>query len=236
MRLLVTRPEPDASRTAGRLRDLGHEVTVQPLLTIVLSTPPMDVPLPAAILVTSQNALRAIVNWQQVVGWRGVPLFAAGPATAQLAEKLGFRDVRLGAEDAASLANIVAMQVPAGAGPLIYPAAHDRAETLEEVLMGFGYDVHSFDAYRAEAAAAFDPPVRDALAAAQFDGVLLYSRRTAQAFRNLVEAAGLTGELSAVGWYAMSPQVADVMAGMGRSPVIAPRPDEDSLLGVIPTP
>src|SRR5690349_15243761 len=107
MRLLVTRPEPDASRTAARLREAGHEVMVQPMLTIALSPPPMDMPVPAAVLITSQNALRAIINWPSASGWRNVPLFAAGPSSAQVAEKLGFRDVRRGAEDVVSLANIV---------------------------------------------------------------------------------------------------------------------------------
>ena len=34
MRLLVTRPEPDAARTAEALRARGHEVLVAPLLRV----------------------------------------------------------------------------------------------------------------------------------------------------------------------------------------------------------
>ena len=34
MRLLITRPEPDATRTAQALRQRGHEVLVSPLLSV----------------------------------------------------------------------------------------------------------------------------------------------------------------------------------------------------------
>jgi uroporphyrinogen-III synthase len=236
MRLLVTRPEPDAVRTAARLREAGHEVMVQPMLTIVLSPPPMDMPVPAAVLITSQNALRAIINWPTASGWRNVPLFAGGSATAQVAEKLGFRDVRRGAEDVVSLANIVAMQLPPTVGPLVYPAARDRAGALSEALTGLGYEVHVFEAYRAEAASDFDPAVRNALASGSIDGVLLYSRRTAEAFGDLAVAAGLTRQLGEIKSYVLSQQVGDALAGAGVRPIVAPKPDEDSLLGLIPPP
>ncbi len=38
MHLLITRPEPDAAELKSRLVALGHEVSVEPLLRIELST------------------------------------------------------------------------------------------------------------------------------------------------------------------------------------------------------
>ena len=34
MRILVTRPEPDASRMAKQLQTLGHETTIEPLMAM----------------------------------------------------------------------------------------------------------------------------------------------------------------------------------------------------------
>ncbi|MEJ0011280.1 MAG: uroporphyrinogen-III synthase [Bauldia sp.] len=231
MRLLVTRPEPDATRTAERLRGLGHTVLVQPLLTIAFYPAPQDVPQPAAVLVTSQNGLRALAAWPQAAGWRGVPVFAAGAATARAAAELGFTDVRSGAGDAGTLAELVMRTMPKGRGPLVYPAARDRAGALTAGLLVGGYDIRTVEAYRAEAATAFDEGVRDALALHALDGVLLYSRRTATAFRDLVAASGIRlGRLTA---FAISDQVAEVVAG--TLPVkVAATPDEDALLGLIP--
>jgi uroporphyrinogen-III synthase len=61
MRLVVTRPEPEASRTAALLRDRGHTVDVTPLLHVELIA---DADLGAGpwsgVVITSANALRAI--------------------------------------------------------------------------------------------------------------------------------------------------------------------------------
>ncbi len=58
MRLLVTRPEPDASREADKLAARGHEAVLAPLLVIEFVA---DVALPLegaqALIVTSRNAL-----------------------------------------------------------------------------------------------------------------------------------------------------------------------------------
>lgn len=231
MRLLVTRPEPEATRTAERLRGLGHTALVQPLLTIAFYPPPRDVARPAALLITSQNGLRALAAWPWAADWLRVPIFVAGAATARAAAELGFSDVRLGATDAGSLAELVRHSMPKSSGPLIYPAARDRAGALTAGLLAIGYDVRTIEAYRAEVAARLDPAIREALASQAIDGVLLYSRRTAAAFRDLVAAAGIT--LRRATAYAISDQVGEVVGGL--MPVkVAASPDEDALLALIP--
>ena len=234
MRLLITRPEPDASTTAERLRALGHETMVQPLLTIAFATPPTDFPTPSAILITSQNAVRALGAWPQTQGWLRVPVFAAGPATARAIAALGFVDIRGGTRDSASLEDRVLEDLPPGGGPLIYPAARDRAGALAENLTGRGYDVRLVEAYQATPAARFDEEIRAAIASGQLDGVLLYSRRTATTFRDLVEAAGLIDKVASISFYVISQQIAEVLAGIPARFHVANYPDEDSLLRLIP--
>jgi uroporphyrinogen-III synthase len=207
---------------------MGHTVLVQPLLKVVFSPPPADVPEPGALVATSQNGVRALASWPQAEGWRAVPLFVAGPATERSAREVGFTDVRAGAGDAGSLAEAVIAARPGG--PLLYVAARDRAGGLGGGLVAAGYDVRVVEAYRADVVAAFDPAIRSVLAAHALDGVLLYSRRTAQAFRDLTLAAGIhPAGLTA---YVISDQVAAVLPDL---PVrIAARPDEDALLALIP--
>ena len=233
MRLLITRPEPDASRTAARLRELGHEVLVQPLLTVSFNDPPANLPNPGAILVTSQNAVRALARWPQVTAWRDVPIFAAGPATGRAALALGFTDVRTGAGDAGSLADVVISTLPKAAGPLIYPAARDRVGTLSARLIARGYDVRTVEAYRADPVERLDREVRDALAAGTVDGVLLYSRRTAEALVDLATAAGIADSLGGPAYYVISENVAAIVGGLGTPVHIAQNPDEDSLLALV---
>jgi len=233
MRLLVTRPEAEAARTAAALRSRGHEVLAQPMLAIAYETPPASMATPRAILITSQNAVRALLRWPQAARWREVPVFAAGPATAEAARSAGFRDVEAGNGGAAALAETVAGAVPPGEGTLLYPAARERTGDLDGRLADLGYRVATIVAYRAEAARALAPAVRAALEAGELDGVLLYSRRTAATFRSLVERAGLEPELARLRYYAMSEEVAAALPGDSEISV-ADHPDEESLLALIP--
>lgn len=234
MRLLVTRPEPDAARTAARLAALGHSPLVQPLLEITLNAPPETVPEPAALLLTSQNGVRAIARWPQKQNWLELPAYAAGTATARALADLGFRDVRTGAGDAGSLADIVFASMPASAGTLLYPAARDRAGALAGGLLGRGYDIRTIEAYRANAVTQFLPAVREELAAGRVGGVLVYSGRTARALLTIAAREGLTDAVARARHFVISPHVAAILSEIGAPVSVADRPDEDSLFARIP--
>lgn len=234
MRLFVTRPEPDAERTAAMLRASGHDVLVQPLLTVTFLPPPRELPKPAALVVTSQNGIRALARWPQSVGWPNVPVFVAGPATARAVAELGFGDVRTGANDAESLAETIIDGFPKTAGSLVYPAARDRAGALSAKLFAEGYDIRTIEAYRADPAKDLDPAVRRAFESGSLDGVLLYSQRTAAALCDLAVAAGIAGKLAGPAYYVISGQVGEALRGVATRVHVAAHPDEDSLLALIP--
>jgi uroporphyrinogen-III synthase len=206
---------------------------VQPMLSIAFEPAPSDVATPRALLVTSQNAVKALVRWPRAVGWREVPLFAAGPATAEACRAAGFRDVHAADGGVAALAELAATTLPRGDGTLLYPAARDRTGDLDGILGELGYDVATVVAYRAEAVRRLDGKVRAALAGQTIDGVLLYSRRTAENFRHLVVGAGLEPMLSRMAYYVISQEVAEELPV--DAPVnVAAEPTEASLLALIP--
>jgi uroporphyrinogen-III synthase len=233
MLLLVTRPLPDAEDTAKRLSALGHEVLVQPFLRIVFAPPPRGLAEPAALIVTSRNALRAMQAWPQAARWRGRPLFAVGKATVRAAAAAGFTDVRAGGGDAASLADAIRDDLAPDAGPLLYPAARQRTGGLAEALAAAGYDVETVETYRAEVATLLDAAVRRALTEQALDGVLIYSRRTAEAFRAAVEAAGIYDPFNGMTCYVLSPEIGAALEGAGAAVKWPERPEEDLLLALI---
>ncbi len=80
MRILLTRPQADAERTAAALRARGHEVIVAPLLDIeIVSDAELGGGPWAAILVTSANAVRAIAGHRRRDALRGYRGFHRGP-------------------------------------------------------------------------------------------------------------------------------------------------------------
>ncbi|HST25283.1 MAG TPA: uroporphyrinogen-III synthase [Gaiellaceae bacterium] len=80
MRVIVTRPEGQADELAGRLRALGHDVVVCPLVRVeALGDGPVDVSPYDWVVVTSANGARELAR--RLHG-RPQRLAAVGPATA----------------------------------------------------------------------------------------------------------------------------------------------------------
>ncbi len=233
MRLMVTRPEPECAATAARLSALGHEVIAEPLLAIAYN--PVDLPEdPAAIILTSRNGVRALSRWPDHEKWLRRPVFAVGPGTGVAVSDLGFRDVRVAGGDAFSLLALITASFEPEAGQLFYPAPRDRAGPLPDALLSRGYDVFMVEAYRAETRTALSDGAYAALKARDVEGVLLYSRRTARAFLAAVEAAGLRAVLDGLQFFVISEQVAAVVRSSGGRVHVAMRPDEESILALVP--
>jgi uroporphyrinogen-III synthase len=103
MRLLVTRPEPDAERTAAALRARGHIVLVAPLLRIEPVEHAEIGPGPfIALLVTSANAAPAIAHHERFAQLRALPVFAVGDRSAEAMGAAGFADVTSAQGDVAT--------------------------------------------------------------------------------------------------------------------------------------
>jgi uroporphyrinogen-III synthase len=233
MRLIVTRPMPDAENTAAALRARGHEAIVAPLLDIAFASPPKDAGDPAAIFVTSRNGVRALNQWPQAVAWRDKPVFATGAATARALASAGFRTVIAAGGDGAALGRTIIEEMAAGDGPLIYPAPRDRSGALPESLIAAGYTVRVIEAYRAEPVAHLPPAAAAALGTGRADGVLLYSRRTAATFRDRVAEAGLSAAIAPLRYFVISEAVASVVRPFAADVRVAAAPDEDSLLALV---
>ena len=207
MRVLVTRPEPAASRTAARLRALGHAVVVAPLL--VPRAVPWSVPPGGwqAVAFTSAsgpdlsgNVLRSLIH---------LPAYTVGEATAAAAREAGFIDVRPARGDASAVFRLAAGD---GIASLLHLAGRDRSDAVVPP----GLTVGLATVYAADLA--------PGLPAFEGELVLLYSARTAAHFADL-----FTGDRADVEIVALSRSVA-AAAGTGwRNIALAAEPTEDAL-------
>jgi len=189
--LLVTRPEPDAIDTALRLEALGIETIRAPMLEMK----PLDTPLPdpaglGALVLTSANAIRALAQNGKLAAYLALPVFTVGERTAAAAREAGFADVRSADGTVDDLAAKIVAAAPDGA--ILYPAAYHLSADLAGQLAPHGLDVQTFRVYDMLAAQRLPDDVANRLAEGTIDGVVFYSRRTAETFCHLVSAAGLT--------------------------------------------
>jgi uroporphyrinogen-III synthase len=230
MRVLLTRPEPDGLRSAARLRALGHDVILAPLMRGETLKADFGGPF-AAVLMTSANAARAILEHPRFAELRALPVCTVGDQSAEVARAAGFAEV-LSAQGALDdLVRLVAVRF--ANARLLYLAGEDRAGDLAAELAGHGIKVETAVIYRAVAATTLPPEAAQALGANQLDAVLHYSRRSAAILLQLAAAAGAVNTLLGLAHYCLSDAVAVPLREAGaRRIAVAPHPGESSLFGL----
>ena len=190
MRILLTRPEAEAERTAAALRERGHEPIVAPLLSIeILFDADLDAGPWTAILITSANAVRAVAGHSRHDELREIPVFTVGAHSAQAMRAAGFTDVTSADGNVNDLAKLVVARMKPGA-PLLYLAGEERSGDLAGMLREQDFAVDTALVYRVVAAENLPQHAVTALAAG-IDAVLHFSRRSAEAYVNAARNAGL---------------------------------------------
>jgi uroporphyrinogen-III synthase len=238
VRLLVTRPEPDGTRTAARLRARGHEAVLAPLLRI---EPGADANFGAGpwagVVFTSANAVRAVAVHRRFGEIVGLPAYVVGARTREAAITAGFADVVSAEGDVDDLASLVAAKTGDVGLPLIYISASDQAGDLAGTMAMAGRAVETVIAYRAVVVGDFDAGTRAAIAGGGIDGVLHYSARTSGAFIAAAKSAGIMDFAMKIRHFCLSAQVALPLAAAGAAAVeIAGAPNETALLALIDMP
>jgi len=231
MRFLVTRPQPECARTAERLGAAGHVADEAPVLECVQDPPArFDLSDVAALAISSRRAVAVLAGHGQGEELRRLPVFTVGGATAEAARQAGFGAVFSADGDIAALAGLILQnRQDIAPGRVLYPAAADRAGDLVGLLAGGNLSCQAVDVYRMQPANRLTEQALQGLKGNAYDGVLIYSRRTAEAFRALIEAAFPGRNFRQLPVYALSEQ-----AGAPLSETmdvrVAPAPNENALL------
>jgi uroporphyrinogen-III synthase len=233
VRLLVTRPEPDAERTAATLRARGHTVTIAPLLRIEAIADAKLGPGPwAAILISSANAAAAIAAHARLAELRALSVWAVGRRSAEAMADAGFTNVTSADGNVNDLAARVAAQTKPNA-PLLYLAGEERSGDLAGELRAHGFAVETATVYRAIVAETL-PRAATAVLAEGIDGVLHFSRRSAAAYIDAARAAGALARALEPIHFCLSELIAEPLRRAGAAIVkVAERPTEAALIALI---
>ena len=189
--------------------------------------------LPAqALLLTSRAAARALPRPTDM------PVLAVGEGTAEEARRAGWRDVRAAAGTAETLTELASATLDPEAGPLLLAVGEGYSLDLAAALRGRGFRVIRRIAYAAEPATALPEEVPSVLRQGRIGTVLFHSPRSALCAITLLQDAGLAATVAGLDMLAISRRVAEAAAGAvaplaWRSVRIAPRPEEDALLGLL---
>ena len=214
-RVWVTRARLGADRTAERLRGLGMEPVVQPLLAVQPLSPALpDLDRFAALVFTSLNGVAAYAD---LTPRRDHLVFAVGDATAQAARDIGFTKARSAAGDLEDLTRLLAEAAPTRLLAIAAETpAGDLARSLREAEGRQSIEI--LTAYRTVPTGVAAP--------AAIDAVLIHSPRAAsEAARNALPANAVIA--------CISPAAAAPFQALGRPCAVSPHPNETALLATL---
>nr|MEA2796839.1 uroporphyrinogen-III synthase [Phenylobacterium sp.] len=181
-KIWITRAQPGADSTAERVRALGHEAIIAPLLAVrTLQDVDVDLRGIAALAFTSANGVRA---FSDLSAERSLRVFAVGAATAQAARAAGFRLVLSADGDVDALAEGIGLRRGELRGAVLHPGAAEPAGDLAGALEKHGVEARRLILYETA------PVKLEADAARQLiqaDAALLHSPRAAQVLASLLK-------------------------------------------------
>jgi uroporphyrinogen-III synthase len=182
-KIWITRAQPGADATAERVRALGHEAVVAPLLA-VRNLPDVTVDLSgvAALAFTSANGVRAFA---EACPERDLKVFAVGAATAQAARQAGFRSVLSADGDVEALADGIAVRRSELRGVVLHPGAAEPAGDLAGALERQGVEARRLILYETAPA---ELGTERVASLARSDVALLHSPRAAQVLARMLKA------------------------------------------------
>ena len=218
LRVAITRAQPEADRTAERVRARGAEAIVAPLLTIVPCGYDTSTSGAQAIIFTSTNGVRAFPDAR---GARERLVLAVGDATANAAREAGFVNVRSADGDANALVDLAKRELDPANGKLVHVSGDHVGGDASGKLRAAGFSVDWRLAYASIAAMVLPDALLGPL-----DVVLFHSTRAAETFAAL--GAPNADKLTAG---CLSESVAQAAARTSWKRIItAPYPREDDLL------
>lgn len=203
MQVLITRPVDQARSTVASLKDIGYQALVDPLLMIepvAVDWSGLD---PAALIVTSANAVHAIPD-----KFTSRPVFAVGRATARTLDQHGCEEIIEGPGSAEYLMPIIKEHKDLLTGPVVYLSGDHVKADLDGELREAGYEAHRRVAYRSVASEKLSEETLDAIENETLDAVTFFSPRSGQIFVELIQEEGLEDMFEHVGAVCLSPTIA----------------------------
>ena len=182
-KIWITRAQPGADATAERVRALGHEAVIAPLLAVrAIEDVQVDLGGVAALAFTSANGVRAFAD---LCAERAIRVFAVGAVTAQAARAAGFKLVLSADGNVEALAEGIGQRRGELRGAVLHLGAAELAGDLVSALEKQGVVARALTVYET-VPVAVDPEAASQLVLA--DAVLLHSPRAAQALAAVLKA------------------------------------------------
>jgi uroporphyrinogen-III synthase len=228
-RILVTRPQPGAERTAERLRMLGFEPVVMPLTETVALLHALPEMLPDLVVATSPQAFRHL-SGAAATALSAIPVRVTGKATAAAARLAGFTEVKETGGDAARLMHSISPMLNPGLR-ILYLAGRVRRPELEHHLAIKGVALSVIEVYETVPVSYTTDNFLDLQVDGAIAAVLLTSVNCAIRLSALAATDEINQPFENTKIICLSERIAAAAEALSANALfIAPAPSEDALM------
>jgi len=185
MHILLTRPLEDCSEMIIKFKNLGHQVSHLPLLSIVkVDYEHINFSNFKGIIFTSANAVKFLDS-------KGIDknilCFCVGSATEKKARSIGFQNVITAEGNVKNLKELVLQNFNQKDGNLIYISGETVSVDLDQQLQNEGYNIKRVINYRTIHNQNFDDGFINELKVKMPDMVYVYSQNSASSLLNFIK-------------------------------------------------
>ncbi len=212
-RLLITRPEPEATRSAEFFARAGYEVTC-----LALADRPLENAASSHILhclqseiqciaLTSKRALDVMNELSQA---RHIPLFVVGGGSAEKARAMGFSCVSQARGNAASLIETLTQRCSPENGRILYLRGDTLSVDLAAALRGSKFTVTEILTYRTQYRTELPEELCALIRQGSIQVITAYSKQTLIQLERLLSQHALTEETHRIALACLSAPIARV--------------------------
>ncbi len=231
MRVLVTRAEPAATRTADLLRSQGYNSVCMRMFRVVDTGASLAPGAYDSFVFTSTNTVRILSSRNWAAPGVSSTAYCVGRRTAEAAGSLGFSTVISVDGTAEDLAQRLKSDFGTIGVRMLYVAGEQRSYDLEGAVAGTGIMLSTSEIYRI---VAIKPPfeaVNEVFSEPEAVVVLLYSHKTAKHVCETIFTESYNAAIGPLSAVAISAKTADAVLKYPFQQVyVADEPDEQSMM------
>lgn len=231
-KILITKTVEDSDVYVEAVRAAGFEPLIEPMMDI--ETLEFDLPALSsgtALVFTSSHAVRAFAAKTTE---RGYPIYVVGRSTAETAQSLGFRSLETVAANAEDLAEFIIQSQKQDENGFIYVRGVEISYDLSGILAINGVNIREITVYNAIPRENMSIDTLKSLDNREIYAVMLFSKRNARIFSELVEQYGRTVRLKYTKVLCISDAVLQSVSVLPfQQSLVAKDPDRHGMLGLL---
>ena len=186
MHILFTKTELDTPYLANKFIQLGHRVSVFPILQVEkIKVQKINFDNYNSLIFTSSNAV-ACIDQEISQNLKNVRCFCVGPATAEYAKKKGFLNIVTAGGSYHQLKETILNLSDKNDGKFLYLRGEFISNDLKKDLMKEGYQVDSLINYTTNLNTNFDTKTLKIFNEQLVNLVFVYSKRSAEQFVKII--------------------------------------------------